>query len=396
MVVFIWFITDFRLGYKLQKQNAKTYTQIARFGNCTILTTGHDVFKQLITDIENATSHIHILFYIFRDDHIGNQIIKKLCEKAREGVEVRLLVDRLGSDLSKKLIKHVKKEGVLFAYSHKPTFPYLFFTLNRRNHRKITVIDGRIGYLGGFNVGDEYLGRDPKFGDWRDIHLRICEDGVQDLQSQFIEDWTVANNRTLRDKKYYPPLKKGVHELKILPSDGSFLEDTFINFINSAESSLYIGTPYFIPGEPIKEALIKAAKRGVNIKIIVPKKGDHPFVKEASIPYFKPLLEAGCQIFEYYRGFYHAKTIILDEKLCDIGTANVDPRSFHLNHEINCIIYNRDLIKDVTAIFEHDIDSSQQLTLTTLKKTIFIQKRERKNRQSSCPTFVSVKLLTTL
>lgn len=385
VVTFLWIIIDFKLGYKVQKKNAKTYKQEKRFGNCDLLTTGHDLYKQLITDIENAQNHVHILFYIFRDDHIGSQIVNKLCEKAKEGVEVRLLVDRIGANISKKTIKRLNKEGVMFAYSHSPSFPYLFFTLNRRNHRKISVIDGNIGYIGGYNVGDEYLGRDPKFGDWRDIHLRINGEGVQDLQNQFIEDWTVAKKTKIIGEHYYPPLRKGPHELQILPSDGSFLEVTFINFINKAETSVYIGTPYFIPGKAIKDALINAAKRGVNIKIVVPKKGDHPFVKEASIPYFQPLLEAGCQIHEYYQGFYHAKTIIIDDKFCDIGTANIDRRSFHINHEINCLVFNREIIKEVRATFEHDITISQQLTISNLEKRSLYQKGKEKIATALAP-----------
>lgn len=378
VIVSIWMIVDFKLGLKQQKAEARTYDQKLRSGDCQLLITGHDLFKQLITDIENATDHIHILFYIFRDDHIGSEVLKKLGEKAKEGVEVRLLVDRIGVDIPKKTIKRLKREGVSFAYSHSPKFPYLFFTLNRRNHRKITVIDGRIGYIGGYNVGDEYLGRDAKFGEWRDTHLRIVGDGVQDFQEQFIEDWKVAKNTTIKGKGYYPHLIKGPHQLKILPSDGAYLEETFLSFIKRAEDFLYIGTPYFIPGKAIKDALIDAANRGVDVKIIVPKKGDHPFVKEASLPYFQPLLEAGCDIYQYYRGFYHGKIILVDYELCDIGTANIDRRSFHINHEINCLIFNREFIKEVKAIFENDITLSQQLTLDLLNERSLYQRGKEK------------------
>ena len=378
LLLIIWMWIDFKLGIKKQRSEANRFVQEIRNGQCEMLTTGHDLFKKLITDINNAEKNIHVLFYIFRDDHIGTQVLKALKEKAIEGVEVRLLVDRVGCHISKKMRNELKKVGVRFAHSHPPKFPYLFFTLNRRNHRKITVIDGHIGYIGGYNVGDEYLGRDPKFGDWRDIHLRIEGDGCQDLQEQFLQDWKVATREKMDTKKYYPPLVKGLHQLKIVPSDGSFLEESFINFIKEAKDSIYIGTPYFIPGKEIKDELIAAAKRGVDVKLIVPKQGDHPLVKEAAFPYFQPLLEAGCTIYRYYRGFYHAKTIVIDKKICDIGTANVDRRSFHINHEINCLVFNKAFIKDVIAVMDYDISISEQLTIDQLKKRSFFHKSKEK------------------
>lgn len=378
LLLIVWLRIDFALGLKKQRKEAKRYVQNMRTGQCEMLTTGHDLFKKLIDDIHNAQKHIHILFYIFRDDHIGMHVIEALKEKAKEGVKVRLLVDRVGCHISKKVRTELKKAGVSFAHSHPPKFPYYFFTLNRRNHRKITVIDGHVGYIGGYNVGDEYLGRDPKFGDWRDIHLRIVGDGCQDLQGQFLQDWIVATREKIDVTEYYPPLLKGPHKLQIVPFDGAFLEESFIKFIKDAKNSIYIGTPYFIPGKEIQTALIDAAKRGVDVKLIVPKLGDHPLVKEAAFPYFQPLLDAGCEIYRYYRGFYHAKTIVIDEELCDIGTANIDRRSFHINHEINCLIYNREFIKDVIAVMKFDISISERLTLEQLQKRSFYHKSKEK------------------
>ncbi|OIJ11847.1 cardiolipin synthase [Anaerobacillus alkalilacustris] len=369
---------DFKLGIKKQREEAKRHVQKIRNGQCEVLITGHELFKKLIDDIHNAQHHIHILFYIFRDDHIGTQVIKALKEKANEGITVRLLVDRVGCHISRKTKKELRKAGIGFAHSHPPKFPYIFFTLNRRNHRKITVIDGHIGYIGGYNVGDEYLGRDPKFGEWRDIHLRLQGDGVQDLQGQFLQDWFVATKEKVKKEKYYPPLVKGFHPLKIVPSDGAFLEEAFINFINEANDSIYIGTPYFIPGKDIKMALIEAAKRGVNVKLIVPKQSDHPLVKEAAFPYFKPLIEAGCEVYQYYHGFYHAKTIIIDKKVCDIGTANIDRRSFHINHEVNCLVFNQKFNENVIATMEHDISISERLTIEQLQNRSFFHKSKEK------------------
>lgn len=377
-LLIFWLTIDFKLGLKKQHNEAKRYDQEVRDGQCELLTTGHHLFKKYIDDINNATDHLHILFYIFKEDHIGTEVIKSIEKKAEEGITIRILVDWVGCDLKKKTIKRLRRAGVQFSYSHKPKFPYYFFTLNRRNHRKITIIDGNIGYIGGYNVGDEYLGRDPKFGDWRDMHLRLTGEGVQDLQEQFLQDWQVATREKVDQKGLYPPLVKGLHQIKILPSDGSFLEETFLNFIKGAKDSIYIGTPYFIPGVKIKEELIAAAERGVDVKIVVPKQGDHPFVKEASFPYWQPLIKSGCEVYQYYQGFYHAKMIVIDKEICDIGTANIDLRSFHINHEINCLNFNREFIKEVITIMNYDIGISERLTLKDLKNRPIFQRVKEK------------------
>ncbi|MGO4889117.1 cardiolipin synthase [Anaerobacillus sp. MEB173] len=373
-LLIVWLRIDFALGKKKQKSEAKPRKQVTRYGEVQLFDHGHDLFVDMFQKIENANDHIHMLFYIINDDSIGQKLLDHLKAKAKQGVTVRLLVDRIGSKLSRATLQELKKAGVLFAYSHSPKFPYFFFTLNRRNHRKITVIDGKIGYIGGYNVGDEYLGRDPKFGPWRDFHLRIDGDGVQDLQEQFIEDWKIAWGEQLNSDGYYPPLAKGSIELKILPTDGSYLEDTFLRLVNQANKSITIGSPYFIPGDALHSELINAAKRGVYVKIIVPKKGDHPLVKEAAFPYFGPLLKSGCRIYRYYRGFYHSKVLIIDDHLCDVGTANFDKRSFHINHEINCVIFDKEFIELVRQETENDIAISEELTLEKLNSRSFFHR----------------------
>jgi cardiolipin synthase len=297
-------------------------------------------------------------------------------EKAKNGVEVRLLLDRIGSlNLKRKMIKKLISSGVHFSFCHVPRFPFLFYSLNERNHRKISVIDGEIGYIGGFNIGKEYIGQDPKLGDWRDYHLRLHGEGVQDLQAQFLLDWENATNEKLADiEKYYPSLQKGKHTHQIVPTDGAFLQEVFINLIRKATDEIIIATPYFIPGSNLFKELISAADRGVTIKILVPMKADHPFVKEASFPYFKPLLEAGCKIHRYYYGFFHAKVIVVDGKFCDIGTANFDKRSLYLNHEINCIITDKDFIGSVRKSLFRDMEFSEEVTMEFLNKRSFLQR----------------------
>ena len=374
----IWLRIDFVQGMKVQKSEAKKRIQETRYGTPKLLPTGDQLFSSLLQDIQQAEDHIHVLFYIFRDDEIGSKMLTLLKDKAKQGVSVRLLVDRIGSTISKRSIKELRDAGVQFAFSHPMKFPYLFFTLNRRNHRKLTIIDGKIGYIGGFNVGDEYLGKDPKFGFWRDFHLRLTGDGVQDLQEQFLEDWQVGTKEKLAHDRYYPKLQKGSIEMRILPTDGVFLEEAFIDLIRQAKKEIIIGTPYFIPGRAIQDELIQAAKRGIFVRIIVPKKGDHPFIKEASFPYFKDILESGCEIYRYYRGFYHAKSLIIDDQVCDIGTANFDKRSFHIDHEINCFIYDPEFIQVVKKEMEYDISISERFTLKQYEsRSLFHRSKER-------------------
>ena len=376
--VLVWLRMDFKLGLRQQRKEATRHVQETRYSEVDFLPTGDDFYKRLHADIQQATDHIHLLFYIFREDHIGTKILKALEDKAKEGVVVRLLVDKMGCKLSKKKLKKLKKIGVRFAYSHPPSFPYIFFTFNRRNHRKLVIVDGRVGYIGGYNVGDEYLGRDPKFGPWRDFHLRLDGDGVQDLQEQFLEDWQTAKQKCMVNESHYPSLKQGSIPLRILPTDGTYLEETFINLVKQAKETLLIGTPYYIPGEALQKELIEAAKRGVDVKLIVPKKGDHPLVKEAAFPYFEPLLLAGVSVYQYYRGFFHAKVVIVDHQACDIGTANFDKRSFHINHEINCLIYDKTFIHGVFTELDHDISISERLTIDAYRKRPLSQRGKEK------------------
>ncbi|MFA9457686.1 cardiolipin synthase [Halalkalibacter sp. AB-rgal2] len=369
---------DFLLGLRKQKKEATRHVQETRYGDVMLLTEGEECFKQMLHDMKEATDHIHILFYIFRDDHIGKKVLSTLALKAKQGVTVRLLVDRFGCKLSRHVKRKYKKAGISIAYSHPPSFPYLFFTINRRNHRKLTIIDGTVGYVGGFNVGDEYLGRDPSFGFWRDFHLRIAGEGVQDLQEQFLEDWQTAKQTYIKKESHYPRLTKGEVPLRILPTDGSYLEEMFVDLIRQAKSSIVIGTPYYIPGKLLQKELLNAAKRGINIRIVLPKKGDHPLVREAAYPYFERLLKEGVSIYQYYRGFFHAKCIIIDEQMCDIGTANFDKRSFHLNHEINCLIYEKAFVQKVLHTLEYDMQRSERLTLKAYEKRPFIHRSKEK------------------
>jgi cardiolipin synthase A/B len=365
IILLLLVVLDDKLGQKIYRSKASRKEYPIRNSNLTLFTHGKQLFNDYFEAIEQAKHHIHILFYIVKTDQISQQFYDLLKQKAKEGVEVRLLVDWIGSfGLPKKVIRSLKESGIKFAYSHRPTFPYFFYKLNRRNHRKITVIDGKIGYIGGFNIGKEYIGQDPKFGDWRDYHLKVTGEGVQDLQTQFFDDWHAATKEKLFSKNdYFPEIKSGTIPHKFIATNGHFLENDYVHLIEQTKKELIIGSPYFIPSKKVMKALLAALRRGVKVIILVPLKADHPFVKEAAFPYFYRLLKAGAQIYRFYKGFYHAKVIIIDNEICHIGTANFDNRSFFLNSEINCYIHDKQFVKTVRTAVNQDLSDSEKLTL---------------------------------
>jgi cardiolipin synthase len=370
VILLLLVVLDDKLGQKIYRPIAIRKEYPMRKSNLKFFTHGQQLFDDYFQTIKQAKHHIHILFYIVKTDQISQQFCDLLKQKAKEGVEVRLLVDWIGSfGLPKKVIRSLQESGIKFSYSHRPTFPYFFYRLNRRNHRKITVIDGKIGYIGGFNIGKEYIGQDPKFGDWRDYHLKVTGEGVQDLQTQFFDDWAAATKEKLFSKNdYFPEIESGTIPHKFIATNGHFLENDYVHLINQAKKELIIGSPYFIPSKKVMKALLDALRRGVKVTILVPLKADHPFVKEAAFPYFYRLLKAGAQIYRFYKGFYHAKVIIIDNDICDIGTANFDKRSFFLNSEINCYIHDKQFIKTVRTAVNQDLANAEKLTLDFWRK----------------------------
>ncbi|MCA0988958.1 cardiolipin synthase [Guptibacillus algicola] len=366
-VVLIWMSIDLTLGaMKRRKNSASLMKEIS--ADLDFVSDGDDFFRILLKDLDAAEKHIHMMFFILRDDKTGNEFIDKLCEKASSGVSVKLLVDYIGSkNIKKSTIRKMKECGIHFSYSRKATFPLLFTSLNERNHRKITVIDGKVGYMGGFNIGKEYAGKDPKFGYWRDYHLRFQGEAVYELQKQFLSDWTRENNATKLDDDFFPSLPEGNATVNLHITNGSNVEGMFISLIDQAVTSIYIGTPYYIPGANVQKSILRAVGRGVNVKIILPIRADHPFVQEASFPYLVELIEAGCDIHQYMNGFFHAKVLLVDDHVCDIGTANFDMRSFTINGEINCIFRDQETIRKVKETIERDIVQSEPLHLKRLK-----------------------------
>jgi len=362
--VTLWITIDLLYGRILHLKRVRSRTFPLRQSNFHLYTYGQDLYDALFTDIQQARHHVHVLFFIVKNDKISREFLKLLIDKAQEGIEVRLLLDRLGSHyLSNEAIRSLQKHGVSFSFCHKVKFPFPLFSANQRNHRKITVIDGKIGYIGGFNIGEEYLGHNQKLGLWRDYHLRLTGEGIQDLQKQFLHDWLDDTDQNLLDSSlYFPKQQPGTILHQFIPTDGAYLQHTFLYLIESAKQELFIGTPYFIPGKKIMHALLKARKRGVQITILVPEKADHALVREAKFPYCRKLIQAGCNIYAFQQGFFHAKVIIVDDYLCDIGTANFDMRSLYINHEINCLLYDKHFIQTVKNRFHKDLENASLLS----------------------------------
>ena len=368
LIIIIWLRVDYRIGLTKLRKTRKQSIQESRYPSLSLITTGEDFFERLFADITAAHHHVHMMFYIFKEDHIGTRMIELLEKRAAEGIDIILMVDWVGSKLSRKSIKRMQEAGIVFTHSQTPSFPTIFFSLNHRNHRKITIIDGKIGYLGGFNVGDEYLGRNPKFGFWRDFHLRFEGDGVQDLQKQFLTDLDCTQTDYFLKKTFYPALPKGEQEVRLIPTDGKYLEALLLETLKKAKSSILMGSPYYIPSDILQEELIQAAQNGIKIQLILPQKADHPLVKEGSMPYIQRLLESGVSVYHYDQGFYHAKALVIDQSLGWVSTANLDKRSFHLNSEMTCMLYDHESIQAVMNCMLRDIQTAEEITIESLQK----------------------------
>lgn len=334
-----------------------------------IFTDGKEKFNALLEDLENARHHIHLIYYIVRNDDLGKRLVEVLAKKAREGVQVRMIYDDLGSRrLSKKFIKQIREAGGEVEAFFPAILPWINLRLNYRNHRKLVVIDGKIGYIGGFNIGNEYLGLNPRFGYWRDTHLRIQGGAVHHIQSRFILDWNQASSHDISyQDNYYPtPPSKGEIGVQIVSSgpdsEWEQIKNGYIKMILSAKRYVYIQTPYFIPDHSLLDALRIACLSGVDVRIMIPNKPDHPFVYWATYSHVGELLKAGGKIYIYQHGFLHAKTIVVDGKIASVGSANIDMRSFRLNFEVNAFLYHAGIARRLAEIFQEDMLQSTPLT----------------------------------
>lgn len=340
-----------------------------------IFTDGTKKFESLIDSIEKAEDHIHMLYYIIKNDSLSKKVVVALAKKASEGIEVRLLYDALGGrTLPRGFFKELTKAGGKVASFFPSKIPLINLRINYRNHRKIAIIDGKYGFIGGFNIGNEYLGLNKKFGYWRDTHLKIKGSAVHMMQMRFFHDWRYASKeKATYDEKYYPLIKSngktGIQIVSSGPdSEQEQIKIGYLKMINSARESIYIQTPYFVPDQSILEALRVASLSGVDVKIMIPNKPDHMFVYWATYSYIGDLLNSGIKAYTYENGFLHAKTMVVDGKISSVGTANIDVRSFKLNFEVNAFVYDTKTSTRLKKIFENDLKVCDEITVEKYKK----------------------------
>ena len=336
-----------------------------------VLQNGRETFDSIIAAIDGAKHHIHLEYYIIDDDHIGNLIRKLLIKKVQEGVKVRFIYDDVGCwSLPKHFVDSMSDAGIEI-YSFLPVrFPLLTNKINYRNHRKIVVVDGIIGFVGGLNIADRYLQGSEELGIWRDMHLRLEGEAVNSLQVVFLVDWYFVSDDIVKGDEYFPTNQPDEsHFVQITASgpdsDWASIMQAYFAAIASAKSSIYISTPYFMPNEGILTALKTASLSGLDVRIMLPSRSDSKMVFWSSRSYVTELLEAGIKIYFYEKGFPHSKLLLVDEVLCSIGTANMDIRSFDQNFEVSALIYDEAITLDLQKSYLNDLQNSTEIKLET-------------------------------
>jgi cardiolipin synthase len=339
-----------------------------------LYTLGEDNFRDLYADLRAAKKYIHFEYYIIRNDELGNELIDILTEKVKEGVEVKLMTDDFGIGKGpKKAIKNFQAAGGEFGLFHKVIWLILSPKKNNRNHRKLAIIDGRVGYCGGFNVGDEYLGKGP-LGYWRDSSVRVTGSAVLSLQLRFQKDWEYSTGKPLcppeKIQDYYQPFQapEGDDRAMIIsggPDVAAFnpVRMQYISLISNAKKSVYIHTPYFGPDQSLVDAMSIAASKGIDVKVIIPDKPDHMFVFWNNIKSANDVMKHGVKVYMYNRGFVHSKTMVVDGELCSVGSANMDDRSLVLNFETNAFIISKKIGKEMDEAFEEDLKYCTEYTM---------------------------------
>jgi cardiolipin synthase len=350
-----------------------------------VYTDGNPMFEALFEAIGAAQSHIHLEYYILRDDALGERLLNALEAKARAGVQVRLLYDDLGNKVPRARYQKLVAQGARVSGFYRALLPSVGFRLNYRNHRKIAVIDGAVGFIGGFNVGEEYLGHGP-LGHWRDTAVRLRGAAVRSLQLRFVLDWNFATHEglALSESYFSPSAKVGSAAIQIVSGGPDTTwnptREQYVKMVLSARRTCYLQTPYFIPDVSVMTALRIAALSGVDVRIMIPSEVDLPFVHWASSSNVGELLEAGVRAFSYDAGFLHAKTVTIDDYVTSIGSANWDLRSFKWNFETNAVIYDRKVGEGYRRIFEEDMTRSTEIT----RKSYAARSRATRFKESTC------------
>lgn len=345
-------------------------TPITLNNELVLLNNGSETFPAIFEALRSATHHIHIEYYILDDGELGNELLEILQEKAKQGVEIRVMFDDVGSwSLSKRYIRKLKASGIEVASFMPVVFPWLTSKANYRNHRKIVVVDGKIGFTGGLNFADRY--RDGlSWGVWRDTHLKAEGEIVHMLQATFITDWYSATKKTLnKTANFFPETKKfektTACQLALSGPDSDYaaIMQAFFAAMAKAKYYIHISTPYFMPNESVLTALKVAALSGIDVRIMIPAYSDTRIAHWASRSYFTELLEAKVKLYLYEKGLNHSKIMVIDGNFSSVGSANMDTRSFEDNFEVTAMIYNREFAAEIEEKFLEDLNHCKPLTL---------------------------------
>jgi cardiolipin synthase len=349
---------------------------VLRGNEVELLVNGDATFASIFEGISAAENYILVQFYIVKDDELGRELKSRLLERAGAGVRVYFLYDEIGSSsLPKSYLKELRDAGVEIFDFHTRKGSGNRFQINFRNHRKIVVVDGHTAWVGGHNVGDEYMGKDPEFGNWRDTHVRITGPAVLAVQLSFLEDWYWATEKA-PDYHWEPHILAGEGVDVLIyptgPADG--LETAtlmFMTAINAAKERLWIASPYFVPDESIMNSLYLAALRGVDVRILIPDKSDSLLVYLSAFSYFEEAAGIGIRFFRYTDGFLHQKVVLIDNDVAGVGTANFDNRSFRLNFEIMAVVVDPTFAAEVEQMLLNDFSKSVEMQPGDYEKKSF-------------------------
>lgn len=341
------------------------------YNRVKILNDGKETFPSIFKALRKAKDHIHLEYYIIEDGELASELLEILIQKAKEGVEVRVIYDDVGSwKLSKGYVEALEQAGVKIHAFLPVRFPILTSRVNYRNHRKIIVIDGKTAFVGGLNFADRYLHGIPGIGSWRDTHLKIVGEAATSLQIVFLIDWYFVRQEVLLDDKYL--LYKKVKQNCLLQitasgadSDWESIMQAYFSAITSAKRNVYISSPYFMPNTSILMALKTVAMSGVDVRVLIPEKSDSIMTFWGTLSYLEELLEAGVRIYFYKGGFNHSKIMMVDGIMATVGTANMDVRSFEQNFEVNAIVYDEKITLELRERFLKDLEQSEEVLLTS-------------------------------
>lgn len=366
----------------LTNPKSGNYNPVLSQNAVEILVNGETFFPLLLEKLEKATKHIHIEFYIFENDHIGNQVKEILIRKAQAGVKVRFIYDDFGSQGIRRSFRKELQAGGVEVYPFNKIILIAFANrINYRNHRKIVVIDGETSFVGGINISDKYRNDGTNKLYWRDTQIMMIGYGTHLLQRVFLSDWNFCSGDNLSiNSEYFPILPEHTDrtsQVQIAASGPDSESPTILyailQAISLAQKEVFLTTPYYIPDETLQQTLILTALRGVDVRLLVPKNGDSFVVNTASQAYFEDLLKAGVKIHQYTKGFVHAKTIVTDRKLLFVGTANLDLRSFDLNFEVSALVYDETKASKLAAIFYADLENAEELSYEKWQKRTRLQ-----------------------